>query len=192
MLKSVPNMLTLGRIIVIPGIVALFYLQTPLGQWLACGLFAIAALTDFLDGYLARAWSQQSAFGKFLDPIADKLLVSATLLLLTGFGQISGATLLPAVVILCREIVVSGLREFLAGVNNKVPVSTLAKCKTALQMLAIGLLIIGPYGPYALPTQVVGEWCLWIAATLTMITGYDYLRLGIRQIDEIDKNNESL
>ncbi|MBB43694.1 MAG: CDP-diacylglycerol--glycerol-3-phosphate 3-phosphatidyltransferase [Rhodospirillaceae bacterium] len=192
MLKSVPNMLTLGRIIVIPGIVALFYLQTPLGQWLACGLFAIAALTDFLDGYLARAWSQQSAFGKFLDPIADKLLVSATLLLLTGFGQISGATLLPAVVILCREIVVSGLREFLAGVNNKVPVSTLAKCKTALQMLAIGLLIIGPYGPYALPTQFVGEWCLWIAATLTMITGYDYLRLGIRQIDEIDKNNESL
>ena len=139
MFKSVPNILTVGRIIAIPGIVALFYLQTPMGQWLACGLFAIAALTDFLDGYLARAWSQQSAFGKFLDPIADKLLVSATLLLLTGFGQIYGTTLLPAVVILCREIMVSGLREFLAGVNNKVPVSTLAKCKTTLQMLSIGL-----------------------------------------------------
>ena len=192
MLKSVPNMLTLGRIIAIPGIVALFYLQTPLGQWLACGLFAIAALTDFLDGYLARAWSQQSAFGKFLDPIADKLLVSATLLLLTGFGQISGPTLLPAVVILCREIVVSGLREFLAGVNNKVPVSALAKCKTALQMLAIGLLIIGPYGPHGLPTQIVGDWCLWIAAILTMITGYDYLRIGIRHIDEIDKSKDNL
>ncbi len=189
MLSSVPNMLTLGRIIAIPGIVALFYLETPLGQWLACGLFGLAALTDFLDGYLARAWSQQSAFGRFLDPVADKLLVAATLLLLTGFGQISGGTVLPAVVILCREIVVSGLREFLAGVDIGVPVTTLAKWKTALQMFAIGFLIVGQHGPEMLPTQMIGEWCLWIAAVLTLITGYDYLRAGLRHIDRLDNTN---
>jgi len=189
MLSSVPNMLTLGRIIAIPGIVALFYLETPLGQWLACGLFGLAALTDFLDGYLARAWSQQSAFGRFLDPVADKLLVAATLLLLTGFGQISGGTVLPAVVILCREIVVSGLREFLAGVDIGVPVTTLAKWKTALQMFAIGFLIVGQHGPESIPTQLIGEWCLWIAAVLTLITGYDYLRAGLRHIDRLDNTN---
>jgi len=189
MLSSVPNMLTLGRIIAIPGIVALFYLETPLGQWLACGLFGLAALTDFLDGYLARAWSQQSAFGRFLDPVADKLLVAATLLLLTGFGQISGGTVLPAVVILCREIVVSGLREFLAGVDIGVPVTTLAKWKTALQMFAIGFLIVGQHVPESIPTQLIGEWCLWIAAVLTLITGYDYLRAGLRHIDRLDNTN---
>ncbi|MEC8622317.1 MAG: CDP-diacylglycerol--glycerol-3-phosphate 3-phosphatidyltransferase [Pseudomonadota bacterium] len=186
MLSSIPNMMTLGRIIAIPGIVALFYLDSPLGQWLACGLFTIAALTDFLDGYLARAWSQQSAFGRFLDPVADKLLVAATILLLAGFGQISGSTLLPAVVILCREIVVSGLREFLAGVATGIPVTKLSKWKTALQMVAIGFLIVGQHGPEFIPTRVIGEWCLWIAAIITLCTGYDYLRSGLRHIDRID------
>ena len=186
MLSSIPNMMTLGRIIAIPGIVALFYLDSPLGQWLACGLFTIAALTDFLDGYLARAWSQQSAFGRFLDPVADKLLVAATILLLAGFGQISGSTLLPAVVILCREIVVSGLREFLAGVATGIPVTKLSKWKTALQMVAIGFLIVGQHGPELIPTRVIGEWCLWIAAIITLCTGYDYLRSGLRHIDRID------
>ena len=179
-------MMTLGRIIAIPGIVALFYLDSPLGQWLACGLFTIAALTDFLDGYLARAWSQQSAFGRFLDPVADKLLVAATILLLAGFGQISGSTLLPAVVILCREIVVSGLREFLAGVATGIPVTKLSKWKTALQMVAIGFLIVGQHGPEFIPTRVIGEWCLWIAAIITLCTGYDYLRSGLKHIDRID------
>ena len=186
MLSSIPNMMTLGRIIAIPGIVALFYLDSPLGQWLACGLFTIAALTDFLDGYLARAWSQQSAFGRFLDPVADKLLVAATILLLAGFGQISGSTLLPAVVILCREIVVSGLREFLAGVATGIPVTKLSKWKTALQMVAIGFLIVGQNGPEFIPTRVIGEWCLWIAAIITLCTGYDYLRSGLKRIDQID------
>lgn len=186
MLSSIPNMMTLGRIIAIPGIVALFYLDSPLGQWLACGLFTIAALTDFLDGYLARAWSQQSAFGRFLDPVADKLLVAATILLLAGFGQISGSTLLPAVVILCREIVVSGLREFLAGVATGIPVTKLSKWKTALQMVAIGFLIVGQHGPEFVPTRVIGEWCLWIAAIITLCTGYDYLRSGLKHIDRID------
>ena len=186
MLSSIPNMMTLGRIIAIPGIVALFYLDSPLGQWLACGLFTIAALTDFLDGYLARAWSQQSAFGRFLDPVADKLLVAATILLLAGFGQISGSTLLPAVVILCREIVVSGLREFLAGVATGIPVTKLSKWKTALQMVAIGFLIVGQHGPEFIPTRVIGEWCLWIAAVITLCTGYDYLQSGLKHIDRID------
>ena len=189
MLSSIPNMITLGRIIAIPGIVALFYLGSPLGQWLACGLFAIAALTDFLDGYLARAWSQQSAFGKFLDPVADKLLVAATILLLAGFGQISGSTLLPAVVILCREIVVSGLREFLAGVSIGIPVTKLSKWKTVLQMVAIGFLIVGQTGPEFIPTRAIGEWCLWIAAIITLYTGYDYLRSGLKHIDRIDIND---
>ena len=189
MLSSIPNMMTLGRIIAIPGIVALFYLDSPLGQWLACGLFTIAALTDFLDGYLARAWSQQSAFGRFLDPVADKLLVAATILLLAGFGQISGSTLLPAVVILCREIVVSGLREFLAGVATGIPVTKLSKWKTALQMVAIGFLIVGQNGPEFIPTRVIGEWCLWIAAIITLCTGYDYLHSGLKRIDQIDSDD---
>ena len=189
MLSSIPNMMTLGRIIAIPGIVALFYLDSPLGQWLACGLFTIAALTDFLDGYLARAWSQQSAFGRFLDPVADKLLVAATILLLAGFGQISGSTLLPAVVILCREIVVSGLREFLAGVATGIPVTKLSKWKTALQMVAIGFLIVGQHGPEFIPTRIIGEWCLWIAAIITLCTGYDYLRSGLKRIDQIDSDD---
>ena len=189
MLSSIPNMMTLGRIIAIPGIVALFYLDSPLGQWLACGLFTIAALTDFLDGYLARAWSQQSAFGRFLDPVADKLLVAATILLLAGFGQISGSTLLPAVVILCREIVVSGLREFLAGIASGIPVTKLSKWKTALQMVAIGFLIVGQHGPEFIPTRVIGEWCLWIAAIITLCTGLDYLRSGLEHIDRIDSKD---
>ena len=189
MLSSIPNMMTLGRIIAIPGIVALFYLDSPLGQWLACGLFTIAALTDFLDGYLARAWSQQSDFGRFLDPVADKLLVAATILLLAGFGQISGSTLLPAVVILCREIVVSGLREFLAGVATGIHVTKLSKWKTALQMVAIGFLIVGQHGPEFIPTRIIGEWCLWIAAIITLCTGYDYLRSGLKRIDQIDSDD---
>ena len=113
MVPNLPNMLTLFRIAVIPGLVALFYLDSPLGNWLACGLFTIAAITDFLAGYIARATRQQSVLGRFLDPVADKLLVSAALLMMVGFGHIEGLVILPAVVILCREITVSGLREFL-------------------------------------------------------------------------------
>ncbi len=191
MVANVPNMMTLGRIIAIPAMVPLFYLESALGQWVACGLFALAAFTDFLDGFLARAWSQQSAFGRFLDPVADKLLVSATLLLLAGFGQISGITLLPALVILCREIVVSGLREFLAGIQVSIPVSKLAKWKTALQMFAIGFLIVRDHGPVFLNTNLIGEFCLWGAAGLTLITGYDYLRSGLHHMDRIDNSDKS-
>jgi len=189
MLTSLPNLLTLFRIAAIPGIVALFFLDSDLGKYLACGLFGIAAITDFFDGYVARAYGQQSSFGKFLDPVADKLLVSSALLMATGFGQISGLTILPAVVILCREILVSGLREFLAEVQISVPVSTLAKWKTMIQMFAIGFLIVGDSGPDALPTRLIGEWGLWAAAVLTLITGYDYLRASLYHLTgETDGN----
>jgi cardiolipin synthase len=184
---SLPNLLTLFRIVAIPGIVALFYLESDLGKWLACGLYSVAAITDFLDGYLARAYKQQSAFGRFLDPVADKLLVAAALLLLTGFGQIGGLTIVPAVIILCREILVSGLREFLATIRVGVPVSNLAKWKTVLQMFSIGFLIVGNSGPDFLPTRLIGETGLWIAAVLTLITGYDYLRAGLLHIARVDK-----
>lgn len=182
MVANLPNMLTLFRIAVIPGLVALFYLETPLGRWLACGLFTIAGITDILDGYIARATRQQSVLGQFLDPLADKLLVSAALLMMVGFGQISGLVILPAVVILCREIMVSGLREFLAGLRVSVPVSALAKWKTVIQMVAIGVLIVGDAGPDVIPARIIGEVGLWIAAALTLVTGYDYLRVGIVHI----------
>ena len=185
MLTSLPNLLTYFRIAAIPGIVALFYLESDLGLYLACGLFGIAAITDFFDGYLARAYSQQSNLGRFLDPVADKLLVAAILLTMTGFGQISGLVILPTLVILCREILVSGLREFLAEIRIGVPVSTLAKWKTLLQMIAIGFLIVGDAGPAQLATRLIGETGLWIAAGLTLITGYDYLHAGIRHIHTV-------
>jgi cardiolipin synthase len=192
MLKTVPMLLTLFRIAAIPGVVALLYLDTNLGRYLACTLFGVAAITDFFDGYLARAWSQQSKMGQFLDPVADKLLVAATLLMMTGFGQISGLVILPAIVILCREIMVSGLREFLAEIRVGIPVSTLAKWKTTLQMFSIGFLIVGDTGPEFLPTRLIGETGLWIAAVLTLATGYDYLHAGLRHMGSSDKPGDSL
>jgi cardiolipin synthase len=183
MITSLPNQLTLFRIAVIPGLVALFYMEGALGRYLACGLFGIAAITDFLDGYIARATRQQSVLGGFLDPVADKLLVSAALLMMVAFDQITGYVVLPAVVILCREILVSGLREFLAGLSVGVPVSALAKWKTVIQMFAIGFLILGDAGPAMVPSRLIGETGLWVAAVLTLITGYDYLRAGLHHIE---------
>lgn len=184
---TLPNILTLSRVAVIPVFVALFFLETPTGQWIACGVFALAAITDFFDGYLARARDQLSAFGTFLDPVADKLLVAAALLMMVGFGQIAGVAMIPAVIILCREILVSGLREFLAGLSVSLPVSRLAKWKTTIQMVAIGFLIIGngahPTVPEGFPVRLIGECGLWLAAAITLITGYDYLRAGLRHMD---------
>ncbi|MGE0743774.1 MAG: CDP-diacylglycerol--glycerol-3-phosphate 3-phosphatidyltransferase [Rhodospirillales bacterium] len=179
MITSLPNLLTLARVAAVPAIVALLYWPDATGSWLACGLFAAAAITDFFDGYLARAMAQQSAFGRFLDPIADKLLVAAVLLMLAGTGRIDGLALIAAAVILCREILVSGLREFLAGLSVTVPVSELAKWKTTIQMVAIGILIVGDAGPADIPVRTIGEAGLWVAAILTIVTGYDYLRAGL-------------
>ncbi len=189
MVTSLPNLLTLFRIAVIPGLVFLFYMDSRTGTWLACGLFAVAAITDFLDGYVARAMRQQSALGRFLDPVADKLLVASALLMMVGFGHIGGLTILPAVVILCREILVSGLREFLAGLSISMPVSALAKWKTMIQMIAIGFLIVGDTGPDDLPVRLIGEVGLWLAAGLTLITGYDYLRSGLRHIERAEREH---
>jgi cardiolipin synthase len=184
MVTNLPNLLTLFRIGVIPVLVALFYIDSVAARWIALGLFSIAAITDFFDGYIARVMRQQSVLGQFLDPIADKLLVSAAILMMVGFGQIAGYVILPALVILCREILVSGLREFLAGISISMPVSALAKWKTLIQMIAIGFLIIGDVGPDILPVRLIGEVGLWAAALLTLVTGYDYLRVGLRHIQQ--------
>jgi cardiolipin synthase len=179
-LTSLPNLLTLSRILAIPLVVAMFFVPGDYARWFACVLFSAAALTDWLDGHMARRWAQQSELGRFLDPIADKLLVSATLFMLVAKGRFSAEwALLPALVILCREILVSGLREYLAELRVGLPVSRLAKWKTAIQMVAIGVLIVGDAGPAVLPVVRIGETLLWVAALLTLVTGYDYLRAGL-------------
>jgi cardiolipin synthase (CMP-forming) len=181
-LTSLPNLLTLSRILAIPLVVATFYVSGDSARWFCCALFSAAGITDWLDGHVARRWEQQSELGRFLDPIADKLLVSATLFMLTETDRLWGLTILPALVILCREILVSGLREYLAGLSVGVPVSRLAKWKTAIQMVAIGVLIVGDAGWHVLPIVAIGETLLWLAAILTMITGYDYLWAGLSHI----------
>jgi cardiolipin synthase len=163
-LTSVPNLLTLSRILVIPLVVGTFYVSGDYARWFGCALFAAAGLTDWLDGQIARRWEQQSELGRFLDPIADKLLVSATLFMLTATDRLSG------------------LREYLAGLRVGMPVSRLAKWKTAIQMIAIGVLIVGDAGWHVLPVVAIGETLLWLAAILTIVTGYDYLRAGLSHI----------
>jgi CDP-diacylglycerol--glycerol-3-phosphate 3-phosphatidyltransferase/cardiolipin synthase len=175
---NLPNLLTYGRVAAVPLVVAfLFWPAEAWARWTALAIYVAAAITDFFDGYLARAWSQQSSLGRMLDPIADKLLVSAVLLMLTADGAISGPSLWAAIVILCREILVSGLREYLAELRVPVPVTAVAKWKTGAQMVALGFLIAGPAGdalfPYA--TQL-GVWLLWVAAILTFYTGWDYMK----------------
>jgi len=174
---TIPNLLTALRIALIPAIVGLYYLPY---NWsdMACGLlFAVVGITDAFDGYLARSWSMQSQLGRMLDPIADKLLVGAAILMLVHFDR---APILPALVILCREILVSGLREFLAEVQVGLPVSRLAKWKTGVQMTALGFLLAGSAAPWWLFADYVGSYGLWLAAGLTMITGFDYLVVGLR------------
>lgn len=182
LVMSLPNLLTYGRIIAVPGLVAcLFFLHGDLARWSALVLFVTASLTDWLDGYLARAWQQQSALGRMLDPIADKLLVGTTLLMLTHFNTIYGWHVWAAVIILCREILVSGLREYLAELNVKIHVTQLAKWKTTLQMIALGVLLAGPAGDKLLPVVTAsGLALLWLAALLTLWTGYDYLRAAVQ------------
>ncbi|HUN45302.1 MAG TPA: CDP-diacylglycerol--glycerol-3-phosphate 3-phosphatidyltransferase [Stellaceae bacterium] len=183
MLTTLPNLLTLSRILAVPLVVATFYLPGPTARWVACALFTVAGITDWLDGHFARRWQQHSELGRFLDPIADKLLVSAALFMLTATDRMSQPTMLPALIILMREILVSGLREHLAGIRVGVPVSRLAKWKTGIQMVAIGVLLVGDAGPSEIPVRYIGEFMLWIAALLTLVTGYDYLRAGLSHMD---------
>ncbi len=183
MLFSIPNILTYIRILAVPLLAGCFYLEGDQGHWLALAIFVLAAITDFFDGYLARAWDQQSALGRMLDPIADKLLVSVVLLMLVYNGTISGLHVWAAIIILCREILVSGLREFLAELQVTVHVTVLAKLKTTGQMVALGFLLAGSAGDKIFPhTSDLGLGLLWIAAILTIYTGYDYFRAGINHV----------
>ena len=190
---SLPNILTYGRILAVPAIVACYMPGTYLGRWLALAIFIAASVTDFLDGYLARLWHQQSAIGRMLDPIADKLLVATTLILLASDNTVGEWSLIAAIIILVREVAVSGLREFLAEVRVSVPVTRLAKWKTTMQMVALGFLIAGPAGDKLFSgvnvmggeigvISYIGLLLLWISALVTLYTGYDYFRAGIKHI----------
>jgi len=182
---NLPNLLTYGRIAAVPALVACFFLSGDIANWLAFAIFIFAAVTDFLDGYLARAWAQQSSLGRMLDPIADKLLVAAALIMLAANQTIAGWSLWAGVIILSREILVSGLREYLAELDVSVPVTRLSKYKTTLQMIAIGFLLAGPAGDKLFgATTAIGLTLLWISALLTLYTGYDYLRAGLRHAIE--------
>ena len=175
---SLPNILTLGRIAAIPPAVALFYVSEGWADWALLGLFGAAAITDWLDGYLARLLKEESAFGRFLDPIADKMLVAALLFMLAATDGLPKLSVVPAVVILMREVLISGLREFLAGLGAGLPVSRLAKWKTAVQMAAIMLLIFGRHHGGDMTLDRWGAVALWLAAILTVITGWSYLKIG--------------
>lgn len=186
MLSSLPNLLTISRILAIPAICAAFYLPGAWSAWLPLALFAAAGITDWFDGYLARKWGQMSNLGRFLDPVADKLLVCAVILMLIAFERIDRITCLAAVVIMCREITVTGLREFLAELRVKVPVSRLAKWKTTAQLIALGFLIVGDYAFDWIHARLVGEVLIWMAALLTLYTGWDYLNTGLRHMAAAD------
>lgn len=185
---NIPNLLTYGRILAVPLIVLCFFVEGKLAisntaRWVALWIFVIASLTDFLDGYLARIWNQTSNIGRMLDPIADKLLVASILLLVAADQTIAGWSLWAAIIILCREILVSGLREYLAALKVSVPVTRIAKWKTTAQMVAIAFLLAGPAGDEIFPyTTLLGILLLWIAALLTIYTGYDYFRAGLKHI----------
>jgi len=191
---SIPNLLTYGRIIAVPLIVLCFFIEGRLessdfARWTAFWLFVAASVTDYLDGYLARIWNQTSNIGRMLDPIADKLLVASVLLLMAADGTIAGWSIWAAIIILCREILVSGLREYLADLKVSVPVTRIAKWKTTIQMVAIGLLLVGPAIDNLPPGTAeigivtgIGIALLWLAALITMYTGYDYFRAGLKHI----------
>ncbi len=193
---TLPNALTYARIAAVPAVVAAMYWQDILQggvwlRWVALAIFIAAGVTDILDGYFARMWDQQSSFGRMLDPIADKLLVSSCLLMLAADGTIRGWSLWAAIVILCREILVSGLREYLAELRVGVPVTTLAKWKTTAQLVAIGFLLAGDAGDAVVSTVIgipapyvtmIGLTLLWISALVTLYTGYDYFKAGVRHL----------
>ena len=186
---SIPNLLTLSRILAVPILVFLLWRPAPVDYAITFVLYCIVGITDYFDGYLARAWGSISRLGQFLDPIADKIMVAAVLVMLISsrrenpIPEIAGLNLIPALVILLREIIVSGLREFLAGLQVSVPVSALAKWKTTLQLVALGALILGGALPHQPWVHLVGLFCLWLAAGLTLVTGYDYLRAGLKHMD---------
>ncbi len=185
MFNNLPNCLTLSRIIIIPVLAVLVMIHKPITDFLACILFILAGITDYLDGKLARAWQQLSDFGRMLDPIADKLLVGILLIVMAGYSRLPYWGLIPAMIILSREILVSGLREYLSLFKVSIPVTQLAKWKTTVQMIAIGFLLAGDSSAELLninwlPVGIIGAVLLWIAACLTIITGWGYIQTGIK------------
>ncbi|MEA1073065.1 CDP-diacylglycerol--glycerol-3-phosphate 3-phosphatidyltransferase [Sphingomonas sp. LY160] len=186
---TVPNLLTLSRILAVPILVFLLWRPTPIDYGITFILYCLVGITDYFDGYLARANGQISRLGQFLDPIADKIMVAAVIVMLiasrkmSGEPVIEGLHIIPALVILLREIIVSGLREYLAPLNVSMPVSKLAKWKTTLQLVSLGALILGGAFPHQLWVHQVGLGTLWAAAALTLLTGYDYLRIGLQHMD---------
>ena len=180
---NLPNILTYGRIAAVPAVAGLLMWGGMNARWAALGIFLAAAITDFLDGYLARKWQQQSSLGRMLDPIADKVLVAVVLLVLSADGILFGGHIWAAIIILSREVLVSGLREYLGELQVSVPVTKIAKWKTAVQLVAVGFLIAGPAGDRVVPyVTELGIALLWIAAGLTLYTGYDYFRAGIQHV----------
>jgi cardiolipin synthase (CMP-forming) len=180
---NVPNLLTYGRIVAVPVVAGLLMWGGDAARWWALGIYVVAAVTDFFDGYLARKWQMQSGLGRMLDPIADKVLVAVVLLVLSADGILYGGHIWAAIIILSREVLVSGLREYLGQLRVSVPVTKIAKWKTTVQLVAIGFLIAGPAGDKVITgiTQI-GVAGLWIAAGLTLYTGYDYFRAGLRHV----------
>ena len=187
---TLPNLLTLSRIFAVPILVFLLWQPRPFDYAVTFGLYCVVGITDYFDGYLARAQGQISKLGQFLDPIADKIMVAAVIVMLMASRKANGEppilqdfNIIPALIILLREIIVSGLREFLADLRVGMPVSQLAKWKTTIQLVSLGALILGGATPHLPWVHMVGIACLWAAASLTLATGYDYLRIGLKHMD---------
>ncbi len=194
MLRQLPNILTISRIVLLPALIGLFFMPGETAAWAALWVYIFCAVTDFFDGYLARMLNVTSNFGTFLDPISDKILVASLLIALAAFDRLDGPWMIPAIIILTREFLIAGLREFLGPQNVKVPVSKLAKWKTAFQMTALGFLVIGDYGDDTMQSVfgflsdnvvgalLTGHILLTIAAAITVITGWNYLKAGAKHI----------
>ncbi len=183
MINHIPNILTISRIILLPVLIGLFFVPGACAAWAALAIYIFCAVTDFLDGYVARKYNVTSGVGTFLDPISDKIMVVSLLMAMAAFDRLDGIWVVPAIIILSREFFVSGLREYLGPKNVKVPVSQLAKWKTAFQMVALGFLVIGDYGDTVIEhTLLIGQVLLSIAAIITLITGWNYLKAGWKHI----------
>ena len=181
-MRDLPNILTLSRLAILPVIIGLFYIPQAWAAWTALVFYTAACITDFLDGYLARTMKTESQLGKFLDPVSDKIFVGSLLLTLAAFDRLEGVWIIPAIIILLREFLISGLREFL-GPDKRMPSSKLAKWKTTVQMVTMGFLVMGDYGDVLVShTLAIGQWGLTLAALLTVITGWDYLKAGMKHI----------
>jgi cardiolipin synthase (CMP-forming) len=179
MMKIIPNFLTIFRILLIPVLVVFFYLESSWAHYIVAGIFIFASITDYIDGSLARKLKAQSDFGKMLDPIADKMLVVSTLVMLVDRRM---APVIPILAIICREIFVSGMREYFATIKIKIRVNILGKAKTIIQMIAIIILLLGSQATGWLHAEMIGEIAIWIAAVMTLVSGYVYLHEGFKHV----------